>query len=122
ELRTPDWLALKYLVAEAKRKQADDKGTKDSDKRKLLEEARTHYMDVAQLQGPYQNSARQILSSEFAAAKADPERRPVKSFDEALQAAKDAINSWNAARQTISAAKENNPEGVSALEEQAATG
>src|SRR5690606_4786308 len=115
-------LTLKYIVAEAKRKQASEKETKDSDKRKLLEEARTHYIDVAQIQGLYQNDARQILSSEFAAAQAGPERRPVKTFDEALQAAKDALNSWKAARQTISAAKENNPEGVDALEEQAAKG
>ncbi|WP_442484886.1 hypothetical protein [Aeoliella sp. SH292] len=122
ELRTPDWLTLKFVVAEAKRKQAAAAETKDADKRKLMEEARTHYFDVAQLQGRYQNDARQILSSEFASAKAGPERQQVKTFDEAIQAAKDAINSWNAARQTIPAAKENNPEGVAALEEQAAKG
>lgn len=122
ELRTPDWLALKYLVAEAKRKQAADSGTKDADKRKLMEEARTHYMDVSQVAGRYQNDARQILSSEFAGAETTVERRPVKTFDEALQAAKDSINLMNNARQTIEAAKQNNPDGVEALEAQAAKG
>lgn len=116
EGRRPDWLALKYHVAEAKRKKAAAEDVEDNIKRKLTSEAREHYTDVSQRQGEYQDNARQILAAEFEAEDNTAERLEVKTFDEALTAAKEAINSMNAARQTLPAAKENNPDGVPALE------
>lgn len=121
ELRQPDWLELSYYVAEAKRAKAADSETKDTEKRKLKTEAFDHYTAVAKLPGKFQNDARQILATEFEGVEAD-DRRRVKTFDEAMQAAKDAIQSMNAAQQTLPAAKRNNPDGVAALEERAATG
>ncbi len=122
EPRQPDWLMLAFQVAEAKRQKASAAGTKDGEKRKLTTEAREHYRGVAQRPGKFQSAARQILATDFAGANTEPERRDVNTFDDALQAAKDAINSMNAARQTLPAAEQNNPDGVAMLEQQAETG
>lgn len=116
ESRLPEWLALKFHVAEAKRKKATAADTQDNIKRKLMTEASAHYTDVSQRQGEYQNEAREILAAEFKADEGSAERLEVKTFDEALAAAKESINSMNTARQTLPAAKVNNPDGVAALE------
>ena len=121
EHRQSEWLELKYQVAEAKRKKMAEEGIKDGDKRKLMTEAREHYTDLAQLPGEYQMKARQILAEDFPAEE-EPERRKVKDFDEALQAAKDAFSLMNVAKQTIPAAEKNNPEGVEVLKQQAEKG
>lgn len=122
ELREPDWLELAYYVAEAKRAKAADDEVDDADKRSLNTEAFEHYTAVAKLPGRFQNDARQILATDFAGREERDDRRQVRSFDQAMQAARDAINSMTAARQTLPAAKQNNPAGVAALEEQAKTG
>ncbi len=122
EAKQPDWLMLAFQVAEAKRRKAADAATKDSEKRKQRTEARELYASVSQRPGKYQNDARQILTTEYAGEDAAPGRRNVKTFAEALQAAKDAINSMNAARQTLPAARANNPNGVAMLEEQSESG
>ncbi|MCO6045553.1 hypothetical protein NG895_16700 [Aeoliella sp. ICT_H6.2] len=122
ELRQPSWLELAYYVAEAKRVKAADPEIKDAEKRRLKGEAFQNYTAVAKLPGKYQNDARQLLATEFAGIEEKDDRRQVKTFEQAMQAAKDAINSMNAARQTLPAAKANNPAGVAALEEQSARG
>lgn len=122
ETRQPDWVSLEFQVAEAKRQKATAADTREADKRRLTTEARDHYANVAQRPGEYQAAARQILATEFDGDSTERERREVATFDEALQAAKDAINSMNAARQILPAAKQNNPDGVAMLEEQAANG
>ncbi|QDU55296.1 tetratricopeptide repeat protein [Aeoliella mucimassa] len=122
ESRQPAWLDLKFLVAETMRQKIDSEGVKDGDKRKMITEARDLYTDLAQLPSKHQMVARQILAESFPVDPNEAERVRVKTFDEALQAAKDSINLMTVAKQTLPVAKANNPEGVEVLQQQADKG
>lgn len=119
---TADWQALGFHVAEAKRKKAADRGTKDGDTRRLRNDARELYTALARRPGSYQDEARKILASDFDDAAAGEERREVNTFDEALLAAKESITMMTAAQRMLPTARKNNQGGVASLESQAESG
>ncbi len=118
EAQEPAWLRLKYQVAEAARLKAAEPDTKEADKRKLLAQARELYRSAGRYLNEFQREARLTLSQ----MAADGDAALPQTFTEAYQAAKDAVNSMNAARLAVNAAKVNNPDAVAALEQQAEQG
>lgn len=102
EVREPEWIRLKYQVAEAKRLLSAGDGVKDATRKKLVGEARDLYGAVALIPGEYQKRAQERLG-ELGGAE-DSAIAP-KTFDEALQAAKEAIVSTNSAKQAFDEAK-----------------
>lgn len=117
----PEWLMLKFQLAEALRLKAELPDTKDSEGKKLLSQTRDLYDAVAKRPNDYQDTARERMATLFGAA-GSADRREVKTFTEALQAAKDALNSMTAARQALPAAEANNPAAANALKKQEETG
>lgn len=122
EAASPDWQALAFYVAEAKRKKAGDGSVKDGEQRKLKTEAKDLYTAVAQRPGTFQAQARKVLASEFDDAGAGEERREVATFDEALLAAKESISMMTAAQRMLPAARRNTEGGSAGLESQARAG
>ncbi|MGI9456878.1 MAG: tetratricopeptide repeat protein, partial [Aeoliella sp.] len=116
-------LGVKFLVAEASRLLAELPETEKDDKRDLLASAKELYQQVALIRNEYQDEARSILSEQFDGMDTEEvKRQEPETFSDTLQAAKDAINSMNAAKQAQDAAEANNPDAVAALKEQAETG
>ncbi len=102
EARKPEWVRLKFQVAEAKRLQSANAKEKEATRKKLIGEARELYGAVVLIPGEYQKRAQERLA-ELGGGK-DSANAP-KTFDQALQAAKEAIASVNAAQQALEEAK-----------------
>jgi tetratricopeptide (TPR) repeat protein len=118
EAREPEWLRLKYQVAEAKRLQGSDEKEKEAARKKLLSEARDHYSDVALLPGEFQKQARERLK-ELGGATATS---APKTFDEALQAGKEAISSLAGAQEALKQAQTEANEDPDATRQQLSEG
>lgn len=99
EAREPEWVRLKFYVAEAKRLLSTEGDQKESASKKLAGEARELYAGVALIPGEHQREAQERFR-ELGGAAADSKSAP-KNFDEALQAGKEAISALNAARQAL---------------------
>ncbi len=118
EAQEPAWLRLKYQVAEAARLTAAEPETKEVDKRKLLAQARDYYRSTGRYVNEFQRDARVALSQ----MATEGDAALPQNFTEAYQAAEDAVNSMNAARLAVNAAKVNNKGAVAELEQQAEQG
>ncbi len=115
EERSPDWLAVKYQVALALEKKADAT-TDESDKRKVLREARDLAKDVTRSPNEYKEQAEELMARLGAGGGED--EIPTK-FADAFEAGRDAINLMQSTQAIIPAAEKNNPDEVAKLQEQA---
>ena len=110
EAESPEWLMVRFELAEAQRAKAEAADTKQSEKRGLVAAARDAYRAVAAVPNEFQNSAR------MAAAALGPGDRPrrdtPRDFAAAYQAGKDAMASVNAAKMALPSAAKNNPTAI----------
>ena len=117
EADAPEWLMVRFELAEALRTKAESTDTKQSERRGLTASAREAYLAVASVPNDYQGPAR------VAAAALGPEDRPDRAmprdFVAAYQAGKDAMTSVNAAKLAIPSAAKNNPAAIPELRLQA---
>ncbi len=120
EATMPEWLLVRYELAQALRTKAESSDTKPSKKRKLLSSARDAYRLVAEEPNQNQNSARAALamlgSNERLASELP------RDFSNAYSAGKDAMTSLNAAKMAIPSASKNNPAAIPQLRLQAEQG
>lgn len=116
ELSEPDWLAVSYQLATAYESQAANSG--GSDAQRARTEARKLYREIAKNPGEFQRDAK----AKMAAGRSGGEKPiVVNTFDEAFGAGKDQIEQMNSAKLAARLAKENNPDAVESLAEQAET-
>jgi hypothetical protein len=116
EQRQPEWLAVRFQLAEALRRKGEAQAANSSEGRRLLVEARNSYRLVAAAPGTHQPAARTSLVG--LKRNDGPERTKPKTFDEAFELGKEALSSANAAKQAIPTAEKNNPEAVPELQSQ----
>lgn len=124
ELRRPEWLAVKFQLAMA---YLDKHRSLSADNSNLDGEARRLLREVAQVAGEFQSQARTALASLASAAStragpADAAAANVKTFSEAISAGKSAMEQMNAAKLAARLARENNPDAVERLQQQAQAG
>jgi hypothetical protein len=124
EERMPDWLGVRFQLAEAIAKKATAEEVGTLDRKRLDAEARDAYRLVANTPGEFQAAARTAIgllgretggapSGENSKAKDQP-----RSFQAAYDTGKDALASYNAAKLALPAAERNNPSVVPELQEQ----
>lgn len=120
EEKEPEWLAVRYRLAEALSKKAE--ASADAlQQRKLAAEARDAFRFVARYPGELQVAARAAAAGSGADGRstADTKRgAEPKTFQAAYEAGKDALASYNAAKLATPSAEKNNPSAVPQLAEQ----
>lgn len=120
EQKQPEWLAVRFQLAEALRRKGEVQAANSSEGRRLMVEARNAYRLVAAAPGTHQPAARTSLVGLKRGE--GPERAKPKTFAEAFELGKEALASANAAKQAIPTAEKNNPEAVPDLQAQVAEG
>jgi hypothetical protein len=117
EQELPEWLAVRFRLANALEKQASALASDSPERRKLLAEARDAYRLVSVSPNEFQSAARAAaaaLGSQIAtAATGEP-----GSFQAAYDLGKDALASYNTAKIALPSAKQNNPAVVAELDAQ----
>lgn len=116
EQKQPEWLAVRYQMANALQRKGEALPEKAAQRRKLLAEARDSYRLVSNSPGEFQSSARLAavqLSGESEESKTQP-----RTFKEAYEQGREALAATNAAKQALPTAHNNNPEAVPDLESQ----
>ncbi len=114
ELNQPAWLAVTYQLANAYERQAAS-ATRGEAKR-LRTESKKLYREVAKLSNDFQNDAQAKITS---SSESDDKPIVAKNFLEAFDAGKRALGQMNSAKFTARLAKQNNPDSVEALNQQA---
>ena len=119
EERQPEWLAVRYRLAEARQKKGESLAAGSLDRRKLEAEARDAYRLVAATPGEFQADARLAMRSDARDNGSGESQKPnPTTFQAAYDLGKEALASHNAAKLAIPAAEQNNPAGVADLEKQ----
>lgn len=113
----PEWLLVRYELAEALRAKAESKDAKQSEKRGLISAAREAYRVVASVPSELQGKARSAAAALGPSERA--QREVPRDFVAAYQAGKDAMASVNAAKMAIPSAEKNNPTAIPELRLQA---
>ncbi len=116
EAKLPEWLAVRFRLAEALRGKAESLPRESLEQRKLLAEARNEYRLVAGSPSEFQAAAR--LASVALARDNEAGRNEPRTFQAAYDAGKDALASYNAARLAMPAAQKNNPAALPDLKAQ----
>ncbi len=120
EQKKPEWLGVRFELAEALRRKGEAQAGNSAEGRRLLGEARNAYREVASKPGVHQPAARvsfvALLGGE------GQERSKPKTFTEAFERGKEALSSANGLKQAIPTAEKNNPAAVAELKSQAETG
>lgn len=121
----PEWVAVRFRLADALRAKAD--ASTKSEKRKLLAEARDAYRFVANVSGEFQAPARTALAALTGNGAntengAQPERQQPKTFQAAYDLGKDALASYNMAKAALPSAEQNNPDALPELQQQMSEG
>jgi tetratricopeptide (TPR) repeat protein len=119
----PEWLAVRYRLADALRLKAESLDFGTLDQRKILAEARDAYRFVAKTPGEFQTAARTAATTLRADARKPDngnvaELEQPKTFQAAYDLGKDALASYNMAKAALPSAKENNPDAVPELQKQ----
>jgi tetratricopeptide (TPR) repeat protein len=120
ERRSPEWLFVRYELAEALREKIAAADTKQSEKRSLTMAARDAYRAVAAVPNDYQAAARTAAAALGPDERLDP--KSLKDFAAAYQAGKQAMASVNSAKQALPSAAKNNPLAIPELRLQAEQG
>ncbi|MEX2308469.1 MAG: hypothetical protein WD738_12790 [Pirellulales bacterium] len=116
EEKSPEWLAVRFRLADALQKKGESLSDGSLERRKLLAEARDAYRLVANATGEFQAAAR-AASGVLARGNAEEKNQP-RSFQAAYDAGKDALASYNAAKLAVAAAERNNPDALPELQAQ----
>jgi tetratricopeptide (TPR) repeat protein len=117
EEKQPEWLAVRYRLAEALLRKGEAVGAETLDGRKLLAESRSAYRYVANSPGEFQTAARAAVSAAVAGSSEDAKDLP-KTFQAAYDLGKDAMASYNAAKLAVPSAEKNNPDALPDLQQQ----
>jgi len=115
ERQQPEWLEVAFTLAKAYQSKLEA-GAEGSEARRLQGAARTLLRDASQNPNEFQQQARIALASLGQTARDGVE---VKTFDDAFSAANTALGFWNSASLAARLARENNPEAVDELQQQA---
>ncbi len=124
EEKQPEWLAVRYRLAEALRKKGESLPAESNERRKLTAEARDAYRFVANSPGEFQSAARAesaTLGRRATVADENDKDEP-RTFQDAYDHGKDALASFNAAKLALPSAERNNPSAVNELKDQMAEG
>ena len=114
EAQEPEWLALRFHMAEALQQKSEAAATTGAERRKLLAETREAYRLVAASPGEFQREAR---TAGAALMKGDePRKDQPRDFKAAYEAGKEAMASVNAATMALPSAEKNNPVGATRTE------
>ena len=115
EVTQPDWLAVSYQLANIYEAQAAE--ASGADAKRLRGEARKLYREIARNPGEFQRDAK----AKMALSSSGRENTVVvNTFEEAFAAGEDALEQMNSAKLAARLAKENNPDSVESLTQQAA--
>jgi hypothetical protein len=117
ESQEPEWLALRFQLAEVLRQKAEAASTTGADRRKLLVEAREAYRLVGASPGEFQRQAR--AASALLTKGDEPRKDQPRDFKAAYEAGKEAMASVNAATMALPSAEKNNPSAAPDLQSQA---
>ncbi len=119
EEKQPEWLAVRFRLADALSKKAASLPAESTEQRKLLAESRDAYRTVAKWPGEYQTAAR-TASAAVSGGKtaAEKEKDDPKSFQAAYDLGKNALASYNAAKMALPTAEKDNPPAVPELQAQ----
>jgi tetratricopeptide (TPR) repeat protein len=121
EEKQPEWLAVRFRLADALRKKSDAPETAPLDQRRLTAEARDHYRVIAKTPGEYQMAARSViaeLAKGGSNGNSGGEKDQPKTFQAAYDLGKDALASYNAAKLALPSAEKNNPDAMPELKAQ----
>ena len=116
EEKLPEWLAVRFRLAEALQKKGESMSEDSLERRKLLAEASEAYRVVAGSPGEFQAAARTAAAT-FTRGKGVDKNQP-RNFQAAYDAGKDALASYNAAKLALPTAEKNNPAALPELKEQ----
>lgn len=116
ERQQPEWLEVAYRLADAYQAKIKKGELSDGDAKRLQTNARNLVREASQHPNEFRQQAQLALASLTPNA---PAGAAPKTFDEAFAAGKTAIDLWNSANLAAKLAKENNPEAVDELQEQA---
>jgi tetratricopeptide (TPR) repeat protein len=119
EARQPEWLAVRFRLAEALQKKAKSLPTATLEQRRSFAEARDAYRQVANSAGEFQADARAAVVKLTRGNSGTPTtRNEPRNFQAAYNAGKDALASYNAAKLAVPSAERNNPAALPELEAQ----
>jgi tetratricopeptide (TPR) repeat protein len=121
EAAQPEWLGVRFQLAQALLKKGDALPAESAEHRKLLAEARDFFQTVAKTPGEYQLAARTAAAKAGGAKKAGEkatDKGEPKTFQAAYELGKEALDSYNSAKTAIPSAEKNNPEAVPELQAQ----
>lgn len=122
EEKQPEWLAVRFRLAEALSKKAESAKGDSTEQRRLLAEARDAYRTVAKTPGEYQVAARAATAVTGGGNQADQKKEEPKNFQAAYELGKDALSSYNSAKMALPTAERNNPSAVPELQAQMESG
>lgn len=114
EARHPDWLGLKYQVAQAHFLKASAPRSRPAEKKRHLQQARALAREVSRYPNTLQAEAKDLLLA--MGAPANP--KDWDTFDAAVQAGEAALDVMSSARMGMRLAAENNPDAVAELQQQ----
>lgn len=120
EVGRPEWLAIRFRLAEALQRKAETLGAGSAERKRFLAEAAEAYRLVGGSPGEFQLAAHQALA-DLAPDEKRPGNQP-RDFMAAYEAGKAAIASANAAQLALPSAKRNSPSAVPELHEQMQSG
>ena len=116
ERQQPEWLEVAFRLADAYQAKIKKGELSDGDAKRLQSNARNLVREVSQHPNEFRQQAQLALASLTPNA---PAGAAPKTFDEAFAVGKTAIDLWNSANLAAKLAKENNPDAVEELQEQA---
>ncbi|MBA4105101.1 MAG: hypothetical protein C0485_05030 [Pirellula sp.] len=116
ERQQPEWLEVAFRLADAYQAKLKQGELKDGDAKRLQSNARNLMREVSQHPNEFRQQAQLALAA--LTSNASDGSAP-NTFDEAFGAGKMAIDLWNSANLAAKLAKENDPEAVDGLQEQA---
>jgi tetratricopeptide (TPR) repeat protein len=116
EADTPEWLLVRFELAEALRAKAEAADTKPSEKRGLIVAAGDAYRAVAAVPNEFQGPARAAVAALGPSDR--PPRDVPRDFAAAYQAGKIAMTSVNVAKMALPSAAKNNPAAIPQLRQQ----
>lgn len=118
EEKQPEWLAVRFRLAEALTKKGDVAPEDSPERRRLLAESREVYRTVAKSPGEFQVAARIAATTSSDGKKTDQKKEEPKTFQAAYDLGKDALSSYNSAKTALPTAERNNPTAVPELKAQ----
>ncbi len=116
ERQQPEWLEVAYRLADAYQAKVKQGSLASGDAKRLQTNARNLVREASLHPNEFRQQAQLALA---ALTPNSPAGATPKTFDDAFAAGKTAIDLWNSANLAAKLARENNPEAVEELQEQA---